>query len=297
MEIRMKRHPVMDYFLIVLGTTILAIAINMVFDPLEMVTGGVTGLAIVIKFVTESWFQGGIPIYLTNMVINIPLFIIAVVLKGKNFGVRSLFATFYLSFALFYTRGLQPLTSDLLLGSVFGGTLAGIGIGLVFSAFSTTGGTDLAASILQHFMKHVSVAQIMMFLDAIIVILGLYIFDPEKTMYAIISIYISMNVIDGILEGLHFSKAAFIISDSSERIAKQIMKQLDRGVTGLSAEGKYTKDKKELLLCVVSKREIVQLKELVREIDKNAFVIVADVREVVGEGFVEYEVAKNNEIK
>ncbi len=297
MEIRMKRHPVMDYFLIVLGTTILAIAINMVFDPLEMVTGGVTGLAIVIKSVTESWFQGGIPIYLTNMVINIPLFIIAVVLKGKNFGVRSLFATFYLSFALFYTRGLQPLTSDLLLGSVFGGTLAGIGIGLVFSAFSTTGGTDLAASILQHFMKHVSVAQIMMFLDAIIVILGLYIFDPEKTMYAIISIYISMNVIDGILEGLHFSKAAFIISDSSERIAKQIMKQLDRGVTGLSAEGKYTKDKKELLLCVVSKREIVQLKELVREIDKNAFVIVADVREVVGEGFVEYEVAKNNEIK
>ncbi len=297
MELRSKRHPIIDYLLIIIGTTILAISINMFFDPLEMVTGGVTGLAIIIKAVTEHLIEGGVPIYLTNLLINVPLFIIAVILKGKNFGVRSLFATFYLSFALLYTDGLQPLTFDNLLGGVFGGVLAGVGLGLVFSAFSTTGGTDLAASIIQHFAKHISVAQIMLFLDALIVLLGLYIFGPEKTMYAIISIYISMKVIDGILEGLHFSKAAFIISDFSEAISEQLMETLDRGVTGLSAEGKYTHNKKELLLCVVSKREIVTLKEIVRDIDKNAFVIVADVREVVGEGFVEYEVPKNEAIK
>lgn len=297
MEIRSKRHPILDYFLIIIGTTILAISINMFFDPLEMVTGGVTGLAIIIKSVTEGVVDGGIPIYITNMVINIPLFIIAFFLKGRHFGARSLFATFYLSFALFYTSGLQPLTFDVLLGGIFGGLLAGIGLGLVFSAFSTTGGTDLAASIIQHFAKHISVAQIMLFLDALIILLGLYLFGPEKTMYAIISIYISMKVIDGILEGLHFSKAAFIISDFSEAISEQLMLNLDRGVTGLHGEGKYTHNKKELLLCVVSKREIVKLKEIVRDIDKNAFVIVADVREVVGEGFVEYEVSKNEAIK
>ncbi len=97
------------------------------------------------------------------MLINVPLFIICSYFKGKNFGVRSLFATFYLSFALLYTDGLQPLTFDNLLGGVFGGVLAGVGLGLVFSAFSTTGGTDLAASIIQHFAKHISVAQIMLF--------------------------------------------------------------------------------------------------------------------------------------
>ena len=176
MEIRIKRHPIIDYLLIIIGTTILAISINMFFDPLEMVTGGVTGLAIIIKAVTENLIEGGVPIYLTNLLINVPLFIIAVILKGKNFGVRSLFATFYLSFALLYTDGLQPLTFDNLLGGVFGGVLAGVGLGLVFSAFSTTGGTDLAASIIQHFAKHISVAQIMLFLDALIVLLGLYIF-------------------------------------------------------------------------------------------------------------------------
>ena len=297
MEIRSKRHPIIDYMLIIIGTTILAVSINMFFDPLEMVTGGVTGLAIIIKSVTENVFDGGIPIYITNMVINIPLFVIAVLLKGKHFGYRSLFATFYLSFALFYTSALEPLTSDVLLGGVFGGLLAGIGLGLVFSAFSTTGGTDLAASIIQHFAKHISVAQIMLFLDALIILLGLYLFGPEKTMYAIISIYISMKVIDGILEGLHFSKAAFIISDFSDVIAEQLMISLDRGVTGIYGEGKYTNNNKELLLCVVSKRQIVKLKEIVRDIDRSAFVIVADVREVVGEGFVEYEVSKNEAIK
>lgn len=293
MELRMKRHPIADYMLIIVGTTLLAISINMFFDPLGLVTGGVTGLAIVIKALTSHMYAGGIPIYITNLVINIPLFLLALLIKGKNFGARSLFATFYLSFALYYTGGISAITEDIFLGSVFGGVVSGIGLGLVFLAFSTTGGTDLAASIIQHFVKHFSIAQIMLFLDSMIIIFGVFTFGAEKALYAIIAVFISVKFIDGILEGFHFSKAAFIISYKTEQIADNIMTTLERGVTGLSGRGKYTNESKEVLLCVVSKREIVKLKEIVRDIDVNAFVIVADVREVVGEGFIEYEGSKN----
>jgi len=292
MKIKSHRHPILDYLYIIVGTTLLAISINMFFDPLDLVTGGVTGLAIIIKAFTVDIVDGGIPIYITNLVINIPLFIVAIFIKGKNFGTRSLFSTFYLSFALFYTGGLEPLTHDVLLGCIFGGVISGAGLGLVFSAFSTTGGTDLLASIVQHFLKHYSIAKLMFFADGVIIFLGLTTFGVEKAMYAIVAIYVSVQVIDAILEGIHFSKVAFIISEKNSQIAPQIMKNLTRGVTGLQGQGKYTNVSKEVLLCVVSKREIVKLKEIVRDIDLNAFVIVADVREVVGEGFIEYEPSK-----
>lgn len=277
---------IVEYAIIIVGTSFLAMAINIFFDPLELVTGGVTGLSIVIKELSSKFFDGGIPLWILNISINIPLFIIAIIIKGKNFGGRSLFATLYLSFALYYTQWLPMITTDILLGSVFGGVLAGLGLGLVFSAYSTTGGTDLAASIIQHYIKHVSVAKIMFILDGIIIAFGFFVFGPEKAMYAIVSVYISVKVIDAILDGLHFSKAAFIISDYHEEISKNIFSKLERGVTGLYGEGLYSKKSKEVLMCVVSKKQIVKLKDIVREIDDDAFIIVADVREVLGEGFI-----------
>lgn len=287
MPIIYRKSPVVDYLLIIIGTTLLALSINLFFDKLGMVIGGVTGIAIVIKKLTEHIMIGGIPIWITNLVINVPLFIIAVLVKGKNFGKRSMFATIYLSFALYITQGVPAITEDILLGCVFGGVLGGIGLGLVFLALATTGGTDLAASIIQHFVKYISIAKIMMLLDAIIISFGFVVFGAEKTLYALISVYISIKVIDAILEGLQFAKAAFIITDKSDDIAQELLVQLDRGVTGLHGEGMYTGNSKKVLLCVVSQREIIQVKEIVRGQDKDAFVIVADVREVLGEGFFE----------
>jgi len=277
-----------DYLLIIIGTYMLAVSINVFFEPLEMVTGGVTGLAIVIKEVTNHIIDGGIPLWITNLAINIPLFLCAIIIKGRDFGGKSLFATIFLSVALLFTEGMPQLTSDILLGSIFGGVIAGIGLGLVFASMATTGGTDLAASLLQHYIKHISVAQIMLVLDSLIITSGLLIFGVEKSMYAIIAVFISAKLIDYILEGLHFSKAAFIISDNQEKIADAIIEELDRGITGLHGEGMFTRNAKEVLLCVVSKKQIVKLKDIVRKYDKDAFVIVADVREVVGEGFIEY---------
>jgi len=288
MELLKGRSKGRDYLYIVAGVTLLAVAINMVFEPLEMVLGGVTGLAIVIKSITEPMIEGGIPIWLTNIAINIPLFLAAIFIKGKDFGGRSLFATFYLSFALYATQWLPILTEDLFLASLAGGVIGGAGLGLVFSAFSTTGGTDLAASLIQQQLKHVSVARIMSILDAVIILLGGFIFGIEKALYAVMSVYITAKIIDAILDGMHFSKAAFIISDQYQLIAESIMGELDRGVTGLSGEGMYTAGQKKVLLCVVSKRQIIKVKELVKQLDKKAFIIVTDVREVFGEGFKEY---------
>lgn len=292
MELTKNRNTYVDFLIIIIGTIILAMAINIFFEPMDIVTGGVTGLAIIVKNCTIStFFKYGVPIWLTNVIVNVPLFLIAVFLKGKNFGIRSLFATFFLSFALYFTQPLANLIdiSDIILTSVFGGVIAGIGIGLVLSAFSTTGGTDLAASIIQHYVKHISVAQIMLFIDALIILYGAYIFGAEKALYAILSVYITTKVIDAILEGIHFSKAVIIISNKYEEIADNIFETLDRGVTCLNGKGMYTKVSKQVLLCVVSKKEIIKLKELVRIIDKNAFVIVSDVKEVLGEGFIEYK--------
>ncbi len=289
MEYRSSRKPVYDYIVIIIGTTLLAAAINMFFEPMELVTGGVTGLAIIVKDLTKNVVSDeGIPLYVTNLFINIPLFLIAIWIKGKDFGRRSLFSTIFLSFALYYTQWLPQLNVDTFLACIFGGVIAGVGLGLVFSAFSTTGGTDLCASIIQHYIKHISVAQLMLILDACIIIGGLFVFGIEKAMYAIIAVYISAKVIDTMLEGIHFSKAAFIISDKHDHIAKEIMATLDRGVTGLYGQGVYSLQEKKILLCVVSKKQIAKLKDIVRDLDKNAFVIVADVREVLGEGFIEY---------
>lgn len=288
MEMVRTRKIWIDYVYIVVGCILIAISYNVVYEPMEMVVGGVTGLAIVIKSVTGFLIEGGIPLWLTNIVINIPLFILAIVVKGKDFGGRSLFATVILSLALYVTEGMPVLTTDLLLGSIFGAVISGVGLGLVFSAFSTTGGTDLAASLIQQLFKHVSVARIMMVLDSVIIVIAVFVFGVEKSLYAIVSVFIIAKVVDAILDGLHFSKASFIISDHYQEIAEAIFKELDRGVTGLSGEGMYTSFEKKVLLCVVSKREIVKVKELVKQIDRNAFIMVTDVREVLGEGFREY---------
>lgn len=282
-----KKHKFIDYILIVIGTTLLAIAINSYFEAMGLVTGGVTGLSIIIKHFSQGIWPGGIPLSFSNLCINIPLFLIAFVLHGKEFGAKSLFATIYLSVALEYTRFLPQLTHDYFLGAVFGGVMAGVGIGLVFVANATTGGTDLAGSIFHHFFPGLSTAKWMQLIDSLIIVVGLVLFGAERAMYAIISVYITVQIIDAMLEGLNFSKAALIISDKHQEISAEIMKQIDRGVTGLSGVGKYTGNQKEVLLCVMSKREILTVKEIVKRIDAKAFMIVTDAREVFGEGFIE----------
>ena len=162
-----------------------------------------------------------------------------------------------------------------------------MGIGLVFLGGGTTGGTDMLAAIIQKYMRHYTIAQIMQFIDGSIVLVGMYVFGIRKGLYAIIAVYLVTKVSDGLIEGLKFSKAVHIITDKPEAIARMIIHDLDRGVTGISAKGMYSGQEKLMLYCVVGKKELVQLKEKIDEIDPKAFVIVGDAREVHGEGFIE----------
>lgn len=276
------------YVKIVLGTGIMALAIKCIFDPISLVTGGFTGIAIIVKKMTEGVLEGGIPLWFTNLVLNIPVFIIGYWMKGKNYIGKTAVAAGLLSLWLYVIPEMNLVKGDYILASIFGGVITGVGLGMILWANATTGGTDMVASLIQMKLKHYSIAQILQVLDGIIVLAGLFVFGLQPALYAIVAIFIVSKVTDTMLEGMNFSKAAYIITEHYEEVAQGIMTELDRGVTGLEARGMYSGDRKFMLYCVVSKKQIVLLKELVTRIDSHAFVIVGDVREVLGEGFIEY---------
>lgn len=284
-----RRSEWFSYLMIIVGSASFGVAIQNIYDPTGLVTGGFTGLAIIVKAITGQLMKGGIPLWFTNTVLNIPVFILGYILMGRKFLGRSLFGTLMLSFWLYILPPLDLAQGDYMLAALFGGLFSGAGVGLVLRANGTTGGTDMVAALIHRKLRHYTVAQIMMILDGCIVLTGLFLFGIRSTLYAIVAIFVATKVSDSVLEGFNYSKAAYIITDQYEEIAKRIMEELDRGLTGLSAKGMYTNEDKCVLYCVVSMKEIVVLKELVSEVDRNAFVIVSDVREVLGEGFLEHE--------
>lgn len=276
------RSLVRDYVLILIGASIMGFAIKNIYDPIGLVTGGASGVAIILKK------QFGVPLWLTNTAINIPLFAAAAKLKGWSFIKRTLFATVTLSISLYVIPEMPFLMDDLFLTALFGGIITGAGAGIVFACQATTGGTDMLAALIRHWMPHYTIAQIMQVLDAAIVLVGAGIFGITYALYALIAIYAVSKVSDGIIEGMKYSKVVYIISNKSEEIAAAILRELERGVTALDARGMYSGNRKNVLFCVVSRKEIAQLKDLVVGHDAQAFVIVSDAREVLGEGFIEY---------
>lgn len=280
----------LSYFLlIIVGTAGVAFAVQCMYDPCGLVTGGFSGIAIIIKSLTEHIIPGGVPLWLTNLLLNIPVFIVAYIKMGKRFIGRTLFGTVMLSVWLYILPVVDLTQGDMLLVALFGGVFSGAGMGLVLRANATTGGTDMVAALIQLKIRHYNVAQIMQILDGAIVIFGFFVFGLRPSLYAIVAIFVTTKVSDAILEGFKYSKAAYIITDKYEEVAKVLMEELDRGATGLKATGMYTGKDRCVLYCVVSKKQIVTLKEIVVNIDPKAFVIVSDVREVLGEGFLDYK--------
>lgn len=292
MNVYLQKSKFFSYITLIIGTIFIAMAVNLVYEPLGMITGGVTGIGIVIKYFTEPFIEGGIPVWLTNIVLNIPLLIVAFMIKGGKFLKKTLVGSISLSIALY----LIPITSivgdEFFLASAFGGVFAGIGLGMVIASPGSTGGTDLLGLIIHHFFPHLNISIIINVVDGIIVVGGALVFGVEIALYAIIALYITAKFSDNILEGLKFAKMTYIISDSYEEIAQKIIVEMDRGVTGIHSKGMYTNAEKNMLFCVVSKKEITQLINIVSQIDEKAFVIVSDAREVMGEGFIESKQSK-----
>lgn len=286
-KVLQKKSWVKDYLLIFMGTALMAVALSSAFDVNGLVEGGFSGIAIIVKDVTDGLVEGGVPLWLTNIVLNIPVFLLGIRIKGVKFLAKTIWGTLTLSFWLGVLPVFPMVKGDLFLAAVFGGVLLGVGIGLVFLGKGTTGGTDMAAALVQHYVKHISIARIMQIMDACIVLLGVFVFGPTNALYAVVSIFIVTKVADGMIEGLNYAKAAYIITDRYEEVAHILLYDLDRGVTGIHAKGMYENKERMMLFCVVRKSQIVQLKEAVAQVDPKAFVIVSDAREVLGEGFIE----------
>lgn len=285
MQTLLKNKTFIKYLNIVIGCTLLAISLNVFLKPNDFVVGGVTGLGIILDSVCQSTFGIPFPVSLSNILINVPLFLIGYKLFGFKFLGNTIFATFFLSFALEFTSWLPPFKDDILLAAVFGAVLDGIGLGLIIKNRCSTGGTDLMAIILHKFLKHIEISKILLCIDFSIIFTGIFVFGVRPTLYALISVFIVSRVIGVVVGGFDFAKAVFIISDKSNEIGHSILNIIDRGATSLYGEGMYTKNKKNVIFCIVKQKQIPELKEVVAEIDDKAFVVIANVSEVMGQGF------------
>lgn len=254
-----------------------------------MVTGGLSGLAIAVKELTGSIFPGGFPVWLTNFVLNLPIFLWGYFIFGRRYLGYTLVANLLFTFFLFILPVVEIANQDFFLSALYGGVLTGVGLGFVFTTGYSTGGTDLLGSILHHYVENVSVATFLFIGDALIILSGAVIFGITQSAYAVFAVYLSSRIMDNMMSGLKEGKQVWIISEKYVDISREIMGRMDRGVTCLDAKGMYSGKEKHVLLCVTGKREIVHLVKIVRRIDSSAFVIIQNSREVMGEGFGKIE--------
>ncbi len=281
-----------SYALITLGAFILAAGFVFFISPYKIVPGGVYGIGIVAHHLM------GVPVGLTGLILNIPLTLIGIRLLGPKFGVKTVVG-FFLSSGfidgLTYLYGENPLVeNDPLLSSIFGGVLVGAGLGLIFKARATSGGSDIIAMIVTKYTR-IPLGQALILVDSVIVIAGLVAFgDWRIPLYSWIVIYVTGKVIDGILEGISYEKTLFIISDKHELIKNKILFDLKRGGTILPGKGMYNGADKQVLFVNVNRREVAILQDYIHHVDPKAFLTVIDASEILGEGFKSLEEKTEN---
>ena len=274
----LKKHPVKAYALMLVGTALTALAYDLFFLPNNIAPGGITGVAALLNHLT------GVRVGLASIALNAPLFLLGYRSVGGSLAFRSLVAMFMLSLLIDLIPQ-RPLTQDMLLASIFGGMLMGVGLGLALRAGATTGGTDLAAKILHTHWPIVSVGGVLFALDCLVVAAAGVVFDAQAALYAMVAILVFAKVMDTVLQGLNTAKQLLIISDQAEAIAKRVTADMNRGATLISATGAYSGQPRGMLFCVVSNIEVARLKEIVAGADPGAFVTVSNIHEAMGEGF------------
>lgn len=274
------------WFKILIGTLCMAMAVNFVYEPMHMVTGGVSGTAIIIKGLSMNWSDFEIPVWMTNILLNIPIFLWGYFVRGKRYLRVTFVANLLFTLFLFCIPVIPIRQKDYFLAALYGGILNGTGLGLVFSTGYSTGGTDLLSSILHKYMPQVPIARILFCLDAAVIAAGIFTFGSHSVAYAVFAVFLSSKVMDLILTGVRAGKQIWIISEEYQKIGSQILEELHRGVTSLDGRGVYSNRKKNVLVCLASAREIARILQIVEKNDDNAFVFIQDVKEIMGEGFV-----------
>ncbi|MHA7967348.1 YitT family protein [Paenibacillus sp. CAU 1782] len=273
-----KVQSVWNIVQLLLGSLIVAISFNMFLVPNGIASGGVSGISILVQSLT-----GFLPAY-TQWAINIPLFAAGVLLLGRKFGAKTAIGTVVMPLFVLVSAHIPSPTNIPLLAAIYGGIGVGLGLGLVFRSGGSTGGLDLAAQILHRYTGLPYSIALVCF-DGCVIIAAGFVFSPEVSLYALIGLFVTSKTIDFVQNGLQLSKVAFIICERSVQVADAILYDLDRGLTRLDGHGGYTGEGRTVLMVVVGQNEVPRLKQLVRSIDPEAFVIISNTAEVLGQGF------------
>lgn len=263
---------------VTLGAFILAISVNLIFLPNQIVAGGASGLSIVLN---ELF---GWNVALTLYAINIPLLILCFLLLGKDVGFKTIYGSLINPFFIAITGSLPPLTNSIFLATLYGGVLTGIGLGLVFRGNASTGGSAIISQIVNKYFK-ISLGVSVFVVDGFVIATALFVFTKDTVLFSLISLFIIGRVIDRVQVGVLRSKNLFIISEKYEAIHQMFIKELDKGVTLLPIEGGYTQKQGKIIMTVIPEKEFMAIKEAILAIDETAFFVALDASEVNGRGF------------
>ena len=265
---------------IAIGTILMAIGISQFLLPNKLSSGGFSGLATILYYLLK-WPMGR-----TILILNIPCFIMAFIRIGKEFIIKSLIGTTFLSFFIDFFSGFNQLTDDRILACIYGGVIIGIGTAIILRSNGSTGGSDLVSIIIKSFNSRFSTSNIIVIFDVVVIALNVLAFkELEIGLYSAISILIMGKMIDIVFEGIGFSKMIFIISDKYKEISDKIGKEIQRGTTGIYSKGMYTNNEKMMVMCVAARGEVIKIRQIANEIDKSSFIVITNVREVFGKGF------------
>lgn len=274
----MQHEQLMIWGQIVLGCVIGGAAYPLFLTPCNIAPGGLTGVGMIVNYLFHF------PIGTTALLLNIPLFLMGYRSMGRVFVIRSLAATILFSLSIDVLQ-LPPLTTDPMLGAIFGGALMGVGLGLILRGGATTGGTDMIAKMVHHRLPFLSTGLFLMIIDCLVVVFAAVCIGTTEALFALVCIFINGRVIDMVMLGLSKNKACFVMSDRWEEISHLVLTDMDRGATQLLARGAYSGKERPVLLCVLPPQEVARFKEIVRREDETAFMFITEAHEALGEGF------------
>lgn len=275
----MKKR-IIDILTIMFGAFVFAVAINVFVIPNDLGEGGVTGVTIILYYLFE-WSPG-----LVNLIINAFLLIVGYRFLDRTTTIYTIIAVLFNSLFLILTENWTIATDDLMINTIFGGVLTGVGLGLIIRVGGTTAGTTILARIMNKYLDW-NISYALLFFDLIVVFSSYFIIKIQGMLFTIIMLYVGTKVMDFIIEGLNSQKAVMIVSNEQAVIAERVNREMDRGVTIFHGKGNYTNTPKDILYIVITKPEVSTLKKIVKAVDKNAFITIHDVRNVFGEGFVD----------
>ena len=278
----MKRESIKEFALITIGIFLVAISVVYFFEPNNIAAGGITGLAIVINHYIPFISIGPLVLMMDAI-----LFIVALIVLGAKFGAKTIYSSFLLSTSMWIMQTFIPIniTNDLILATIFGTLISAVGMAIVFNANASTGGTDIIAKILNKFF-HIEIVKSLLIVDFLVTLLGAVTFGINIGLYGLLAVIINGVVIDNIIAGFKTKSEITIISEKNKEISKFILDDLERGCTFIKGIGGFTGKDTSILYTVLDRNEFIKLKNKIKEIDKNAFITVGEVHEVMGEGFI-----------